>query len=154
MAILTLVYEGDELLRKKSRTVKEINERVLKLLDDMKDTLENAKGAGLAAVQVGVLRRVVVINAGDGPVEMINPELISVSGSREVVEGCLSCPKKWALKTRPAKVTARAQDRSGKWITYHAQGLFAQAICHEIDHLNGILFVDDIIRYISEEELE
>lgn len=154
MATLKIVYEGDELLRKRSRPVGEVNRRILTLLDDMKETLKQAGGAGLAAVQVGVLRRVVVIDVGDGPVEMINPEILSVQGSREIVEGCLSCPNKWAMKNRPVKVRARAMDRNGKWVEYAAEELFAQAICHEVDHLNGILFIDDIVRYVSEDELK
>lgn len=155
MALLTILKEGEEVLRKKSRPVDNINDRITRLLDDMKDTLAESGGVGLAAVQVGVLRRVVIIDLGEGPViELINPEIVSTEGEREVVEGCLSCPGKWALKKRPEKVVARAQNRNGELVTYEADGLFAQALCHETEHLEGKLFVDDIIRFVDENELE
>jgi peptide deformylase len=153
MAFLKIVLEGDELLRKKSRPVEEITPRILQLLDDMKATLKKAEGAGLAAVQVGVLRRMVVIDAGDGPVELINPEIVSVEGTREVREGCLSCPGKWVVKNRPQKVVARALDRKGRLMEYKAEGLFAQALCHETEHLDGILLTDKMIRYLTDEEM-
>lgn len=155
MAILNIVKTGDDILKKKSRPVEKIDERVLRLLDDMKDTLEKAQGAGLAAVQVGILKRIVIIDTGDGPIEMINPEIISVSGNREVYEGCLSFPNVWVVKNRPVKVTGKALDRNGNEVIYKdMEGLMAQAFCHETDHLNGTVMTDDIVRYVEEGELE
>lgn len=155
MAILNIVKTGDDILKKKSRPVEKIDERVLTLLDDMKDTLAKAQGAGLAAVQVGILKRVVIIDAGDGPIELINPEIISTKGNREVYEGCLSFPDVWVVKNRPLKVTGKALDRNGNEIIFEdMEGLMAQAFCHETDHLNGTVMTDDIIRYVEEGELE
>lgn len=155
MAILNIVKTGDDILGKKSRPVEKIDERVLTLLDDMKDTLKKAEGAGLAAVQVGILKRVVIIDDGSGPVELINPEIIKTEGTREVYEGCLSFPNVWVVKKRPLKVWGKALDREGREITFDGvEGLFAQAFCHETDHLDGKLLVDDIVRYVEEGELE
>ena len=155
MAILNIVKTGDDILKKKSRPVEKIDERVLTLLDDMKDTLAKAQGAGLAAVQVGILKRVVIIDVGDGPIELINPEIISTKGNREVYEGCLSFPDVWVVKNRPLKVTGKALDRNGNEIIFEdMEGLMAQAFCHETDHLNGTVMTDDIIRYVEEGELE
>ncbi len=155
MAILNIVKTGDDILGKRSRPVEKIDERVLTLLDDMKDTLKKAEGAGLAAVQVGILKRVVIIDDGSGPVELINPEIIKTEGTREVYEGCLSFPNVWVVKKRPLKVWGRALSREGKEITFDGvEGLFAQAFCHETDHLDGKLLVDDIVRYVEEGELE
>lgn len=155
MAILNIVKTGDDILGKKSRPVEKIDERVLTLLDDMKDTLKKAEGAGLAAVQVGILKRVVIIDDGSGPVELINPEIIKTEGTREVYEGCLSFPNVWVVKKRPLKVWGKALDREGREITFEGvEGLFAQAFCHETDHLDGKLLVDDIVRYVEEGELE
>lgn len=155
MAILNIVKTGDDILKKKSRPVEKIDERVLRLLDDMKDTLAKAQGAGLAAVQVGILKRIVIIDTGDGPIEMINPEIISTKGNREVYEGCLSFPNVWVVKNRPVKVTGKALDRYGNEVIYEdMEGLMAQAFCHETDHLNGTVMTDDIVRYVEEGELE
>ena len=155
MAILNIVKTGDDILKKKSRPVEKIDERVLTLLDDMKDTLAKAQGAGLAAVQVGILKRVVIIDVGDGPIELINPEIISTKGNREVYEGCLSFPDVWVVKNRPLKVTGKALDRNGNEIIFEdMEGLMAQAFCHETDHLNGTVMTDDIVRYVEEGELE
>ena len=155
MAILNIVKTGDDILKKKSRPVEKIDERVLRLLDDMKDTLAKAQGAGLAAVQVGILKRIVIIDTGDGPIEMINPEIISTKGNREVSEGCLSFPNVWVVKNRPVKVTGKALDRNGNEVIYEdMEGLMAQAFCHETDHLNGTVMTDDIVRYVEEGELE
>ncbi len=155
MAILNIVKTGDDILKKKSRPVENIDERVIRLLDDMKDTLEKAQGAGLAAVQVGILKRVVIIDVGDGPIELINPEIISTEGTRQVYEGCLSFPDVWVVKNRPVKVTGKALDRNGNEIVFKdMEGLMAQAFCHETDHLNGTVMLDDIVRYVEEGELE
>lgn len=143
MAYLKIVLEGDPVLRKISRPVTEITPRILQLLDDMTDTMRRANGCGLAAPQVGVLRRVVVIEVEPGEVlELINPRIVSRTGTQCEVEGCLSLPKKWAKTHRPRKVVVRALDRSGQEVEYRGEDLLARAFCHEIDHLDGKLFID------------
>ena len=148
MAIRIIRQEGDEILKKKSKPVETIDEKLQELIDDMLDTMHKQDGVGLAAVQVGILKRVIVIDTyEDGePVHVfINPEILEATGEREVEEGCLSFPNKFAKVIRPEKVKIKALDRTGKEITLTAEGLLAQAICHEIDHLNGIVFVDKMI---------
>lgn len=154
MAIRNILTVGDETLRKKSRPVTVFDEKLAQLLDDLAETLHKAQGAGLAAPQVGVLRRVVVVDVGEGVIELVNPEIIKKRGTQEVVEGCLSIPGQWGIHRRPAFVTVRAQDRTGKTFTVSGERLLAQALCHEIDHLEGILFTDDVVRMVSPEELE
>lgn len=155
MAILKILKDGDEILRKKSREVTEITPRVLTLLDDMKDTLHKANGAGLAAPQVGVLRRIVLIEVEDGKLyEMINPEIIERSEElQHELEGCLSIPGRWGYTERPKTVTVRAMDRNGKYYTVTGTGLLARAICHETDHLDGILYSDHA-RMLSQKEAD
>lgn len=153
MAYLNIVKEGDPILRKTSRPVDEITPRILTLLDDMKDTMHAANGCGLAAVQVGVLRRVVIIEVEEGKIyEMINPKIVFRAGRQEEQEGCLSVPDKWGITERPASVTARYTDRDGKECELRGEGLLARAICHELDHLDGKLFTDVTIRYVTEED--
>ncbi len=142
MALRRIVTGDDEILRKKCRVVTEFDERLWLLLDDMKDTLYKADGVGLAAPQVGILKRVVVIDVGDGLIELINPEIVSEKGRQEGTEGCLSFPGEWGIVVRPNKVTVKAQDRNGKEFTMQGRELLARAFCHEIDHLNGIVFKD------------
>jgi len=142
MAIRNIIQLGDQTLRKKSFTVDEITPRIIQLLDDMKDTLRKAKGAGLAAVQVGVLRRVFIVDVEEGYFEFINPEIISQKGEQYGVEGCLSVKGKWGDVRRPNEVIVQATDRSGKQFRLKAKGFFARAICHEYDHLDGIVYVD------------
>ncbi len=156
MAILKILKEDDELLRKKSREVTEITPRILTLLDDMKATLHKANGAGLAAPQVGVLRRIVLVEVEDGKLyEMINPEIIERSDeTQEELEGCLSVPGKWGITCRPKTVTVKAMDRNGKYYTVTGSGLLARAICHETDHLDGILYIDHALRMLTKKELE
>ncbi len=155
MAKLNIVKDPDEILRKKSRPVEKIDGKILTLLDDMKETLAEAQGAGLAGVQVGILRRIAIVDDGSGPIELINPEIISRSGSEEVYEGCLSYPHVWVVKKRPRKITAKALDRNGQEVIYKdITGLLAQAFCHEIDHMDAVVLEDDIVRYASEEELQ
>ena len=156
MAILKIVTKEDELLRKKSRPVEEITPRIIRLLDDMKDTLHKANGAGLAAVQVGVLRRIVLVETEPGELlELINPEIVSVSEERQQeLEGCLSIPDEWGITDRPMKVTVRAMNRLGEIFTVSGEGLKARAFCHEIDHLDGILFKDNAIHMLTREEIE
>ena len=154
MAILKIVKVGDDLLRKKSRPVDEITPRILQLLDDMKDTMRAADGVGLAAVQVGVLRRIVLVETERGQLyEMINPEIIATEGEQQNIEGCLSVPEKCGITTRPMKVTVRAMNRYGEIYEVTGEDLKARAFCHEIDHLDGILYSDHA-RMLTAEELE
>lgn len=147
MAIRNLRLEGDEILKKKSREVEEIDEKIQILIDDMIETMHKYNGVGLAAVQVGVLKRVVTIDIydGKGPIVMINPIIIKTKGEQEVDEGCLSFPNQFARVIRPAEVTAEYTDRNGKRMRVKAKELLAQAICHELDHLEGEVFIDKII---------
>lgn len=150
MALRNIVKDGDPILRKKCREVTEFNERLNVLLDDMKETLDLANGAGLAAPQVGVLKRVAIVSVDDSFYELINPEIIETEGEEISPEGCLSLPGVCGTVNRPYKVTVRAQDRFGKTFTAKGEGLLARAFCHEIDHLDGILFEDKIIDYYEE----
>lgn len=156
MAILKIIKDGDPMLRRVSREVDEITPRIITLLDDMKDTLHKANGAGLAAVQVGVLRRVVIIETESGKLyEMINPVITERSKElQHEVEGCLSIPNRWGITERPKKVTVKAMDRNGNYYTLTGTDILARAICHETDHLDGILYSDNAIRMLSPEEIE
>ena len=151
MALRNIVQEPNETLRKKCRKVEQITDRILQLLDDMKETLAKADGVGLAAPQVGVLRRVVVINIGEGPMELINPEILETSGEQTGEEGCLSVAGRWGVVTRPNYVKVKAMDRQGKECIYEGEGLLARAFCHEIDHLDGRLFIDIMKEEIMED---
>lgn len=146
MAIRNIRTEEDQILRKKSRPVEKFDDRLFLLLDDMAETMYAADGVGLAAVQVGVLRRVVVIDIGEGLMELINPEIVEFDGIQCDVEGCLSLPGKQAYTMRPMTVKVKAQNRDGNWCVYKGSGLKAKAFCHEIDHLDGILYVDKIAK--------
>ncbi|MBQ6816771.1 MAG: peptide deformylase [Clostridia bacterium] len=141
MAIRNIVKQGDPVLEKTARTVLNFDERLAMLLDDMKETMYDADGVGLAAPQVGVLRRCCVIDIGEGPVELVNPVIIEKSGVQNESEGCLSLPGLYKTTVRPMKVTVRANDRHGNVFTVTGEGLMARALCHEIDHLDGILFI-------------
>ncbi len=142
MAIRNIITKENPLLRKTSRKVEAFDERLATLLDDMIDTMYKAEGAGLAAVQVGVLRRVVVVDCGDGLLELVNPEIIETEGEQREVEGCLSLPGESGTTIRPMKVKVKAQNRHGKWFFYSGEGLKARAFCHELDHLDGIIYTD------------
>lgn len=155
MAIRKIVTIEDSVLRKKSRPVVKFDEKLWMLLDDMKDTLKKADGVGLAAVQVGILRRAVIVDVGDGkPVELINPEIVEESGEQEGQEGCLSLPGEWGIVKRPEFVKVRAQNRKGQWCMHKGEGLKARCFCHEIDHLDGIVFKDKAKHMLTEEELK
>lgn len=147
MAIRNLRLEGDEILKKKSREVEVIDEKIQILIDDMIETMHKYNGVGLAAVQVGVLKRVIVIDLYDdkGPIVMINPIIVKTKGKHEVDEGCLSFPNQFAKVMRPEEVVAEYIDRNGKRMKVKAKELFAQTISHEVDHLNGEVFLDKII---------
>ena len=161
MALRNIYTKEQPLLYKKCRPVKEFNGRLHQLLDDMAETLLQANGVGIAAPQVGVLRRAVLVietNVPEGEdeyvIELINPEIIESSGEQEGPEGCLSLPNIWGQVTRPEKVKVHAFDRYGEPFELEAEGLLARACCHEIDHLNGILFDSIAERFLSEEEIE
>ena len=150
MAIRNIVILGDDLLRKKSRPIEKIDERVLVLLKDMADTLHNSEnGAAIAAPQVGVLRRAVVIDMGHGTIYLVNPEIVEAEGSQEVIEGCLSIPGKWGKLIRPSKVKVKALNEHGEEFTITGEGDMAKCLCHEIDHLEGILFIDKVTEFIE-----
>jgi len=151
MALRNIVTEGDPVLRKTCREVTEFNDRLHTLLDDMKETLIQANGAGLAAPQVGVLRRVAIVSVDEDYFELINPEIIKTEGEETSPEGCLSIPGVCGTVSRPYKVTVKAQDRYGKEYTARGEGLLARAFCHEIDHLDGILYTDKVIDYCEAE---
>jgi len=145
MAIREIRKHGDEILRKKCRPVEEINDRILILLKDMQETMYEADGVGLAAPQVGILKRIAVIDVGDGPINLINPEIIAVEGSYIDEEGCLSLPGEAGNVERPYKVTVRALNEKGEEFILTGEELLARALCHEIDHLDGVLFIDKVI---------
>ena len=153
MALRKIVTLEDPILRKTSRKVEKFDKRLWDLLDDMKDTLYNANGAGLAAVQVGILRRVVVIDVGDGFIELINPEITERSEEKQnEVEGCLSIPGRYGVTERPEWVKVKAQNREGKWVVYKGEGLKARCFCHELDHLDGVLYIDNALEMYDEED--
>ena len=151
MAFRNIRFEGDAVLRKISKPVPEVTKSIRTLLDDMADTMYRAKGVGLAAPQVGILKRVVVIDVGDGLIELINPEIIEERGSEITEEGCLSLPGEFAYVERPEYVKVKAKNRQFEDVIYEGEGLLARAFCHEIDHLDGILYID---KKIDESELE
>lgn len=152
MALRNIVKDGDSVLRKKCREVTVFDDRLHMLLDDMKETLEYANGAGLAAPQVGVLKRVALVSVDEDFFELINPEIISAEGEQTDPEGCLSIPGVCGTVSRPYKVTVKALDRYGKEFTATGEALLARAFCHELDHLDGILFKDKVIDYYEIEE--
>ena len=157
MALRNIVKIGDPLKKKKCREQKKFDDKLATLLDDMKETMYNADGAGLAAPQVAVLRRICVVDPRDEIneyVELINPVIIEREGSQEGVEGCLSVPKRMGLVERPMRITVKAQNRYGEEFTLKAEGFFARAICHEMDHLDGVLYTDIMEREVYPEEIE
>jgi len=149
MALRNVRTDGDEILRKQCKSVSEINGNILTLLDDMYETMKKNEGVGLAAPQIGILKRIIVIDIGQGPVYLINPEIINQEGEQIGVEGCLSIPNVWGEVNRPNKVRAEGLNRYGEKVTIEAEELFARVLCHEIDHLNGILFKDKVIEFIE-----
>ncbi len=145
MAIRNIILEGDELLSKKCRKVEKFDDRLHQLIDDMIETMYKAKGVGLAAPQVGILKRVVVIDVGDGILELVNPEIVESSGEQREQEGCLSCPGDYGITLRPMIVKVRAKDRNGNDIEVFGRALKARALCHELDHLDGVLFKSRLV---------
>lgn len=154
MAIREIRKAPDEILYKKSREVTEFDQRLHCLLDDMKETLDKANGVGLAAVQVGILKRVCIIDDGNGLIELINPVILETGGSQTDVEGCLSFPGKWGEVTRPDYVKVCAYDRNGNKFEKEGTGLLARAFCHEIEHLDGHTFTEKVDKFIKEDEID
>ncbi len=154
MALLNIRKEGDGILRKKCRPVDQITPRIIALLDDMRETLKNANGAGLAAPQVGVLKRIAIVDCEGEVLELINPIITEFEGEQTDVEACLSCPGKYGEVTRPQKVTVSALDRNGNIFTRTAEGFTARAFCHELDHLDGILYIDKANKMLDPEDFE
>ena len=154
MALRNILVEGEERLRKKSRPIENIDDRILTLLDDMAQTMDENNGVGLAAPQVGVLRQAVIVDIGEGLIELINPQIVETEGTQSGEEGCLSIPGVVAIVERPQKVVVKALDRSGKEVTYTAEGFLARAFCHEIDHLSGTLYIDYPHQIVSTQEDE
>lgn len=154
MATRKMVLEGDETLRKKSRPVEKFDQRLATLLDDMAETLDEQSGVGLAGVQVGMLRRLFILDMEDGVTDYINPEILERRGEQDGPEGCLSCPGEWGMVTRPMFVRVRAQDRQGNWFEKEGEELFARAVCHEYDHLDGKIYKDIAERMMTQQEVE
>lgn len=149
MALRNIVKLGDPVLNKKSRKIEIFDDKLSSLIDDMIETMYHYNGVGLAAVQVGMLKRVVVIDVGDGIMELVNPQITMQQGQQKESEGCLSLPGKYGVTIRPMKVQVKAQDRYGNWHVYTGEGLKARAFCHELDHLEGILFTDRLERKLD-----
>lgn len=152
MALRNIVKLGDPILNKTSRKVEKFDDKLAALIDDMLETMYSANGVGLAAVQVGILKRVVVIDIGEGPMELVNPVITMKEGEQQESEGCLSLPGKYGVTSRPQKVQVKAQDRNGKWQVFTGEDLKARAFCHEIDHLDGILFTSHLVTGKLEEQ--
>lgn len=153
MGIRKIMTVKEPCLHKVCRPVEKFDGKLHKLLDDMKETLLDANGVGLAAPQVGILRRVVVVDTGEEMLELVNPELLETSGEQEGAEGCLSVPGKYGLVKRPMVAKIRAQDRDGNWFEVEGEELIARCFCHEIDHLDGIVYTEVMERFLTEEEL-
>ncbi|WP_191434759.1 peptide deformylase [Flavonifractor sp. An112] len=155
MALRTILTDGDPALHKVCRPVTQFDEKLHDLLDDLKETLAKANGAGLAAPQVGILRRaVIVVDANDEMLELVNPEIIAREGEQEGFEGCLSVPGRWGVVKRPMKAKVRAQDRNGNFFEVEGEEIVARCFCHELDHLDGHLFTELAGRLYTNEELE
>lgn len=152
MATRNIVTVGDPMLKKHSRVVEKFDDRLAQLIDDMKETMYAADGCGLAAVQVGVLKRVVVVDVGDGFMELVNPEITYSDGEQRDSEGCLSVPGESGVTVRPAVVKVKAQDRNGRWQVFKGEGLKARCFCHELDHLDGILFTQRLVNPLANKE--
>lgn len=154
MALRKIVNKSEDILRKKCKPVVNFDEKLGILLDDMAETMYKANGVGLAAPQVGILRRAVVVDVGEGLLELVNPEIIKSKGSQRGVEGCLSCPDDWGYVIRPNEIIVKAQDRTGKDIQLKLKEFFARAVCHELDHLEGQLFIDIADEMVDPDEIE
>ena len=153
MGLRKILTDKDPALHKVCRPVEKFDQRLHKLLDDMRDTLLDSGGVGLAAPQIGILRRVVVVDVGDEIVELVNPTMLETDGEQVGPEGCLSVPGKYGLVKRPYYAKVRAQDRDGNWFEAEGEELIARCFCHELDHLDGIIYTEVMERYLTEEEL-
>lgn len=153
MGLRKILTDKEPALHKVCRPVEKFDWRLHKLLDDMADTLADANGVGLAAPQVGILRRVVVVDTGEEVLELVNPTLVETSGEQTGAEGCLSVPGKYGLVKRPYYAKVRAQDRNGEWFEAEGEGLIGRCFCHELDHLDGIMYTEIMERFLTEEEL-
>ena len=154
MGLRNILTDKDPSLHKVCRPVERFDGRLHKLLDDMVETMQNAHGVGLAAPQIGILRRVVVVDTGEGVLELVNPTMLETGGEQIGAEGCLSVPGKYGLVKRPYYAKVRAQDRNGEWFEAEAEELIARCFCHELDHLDGIVYTEKMERFLTEEELE
>lgn len=154
MGLRKILTDKDPALHKVCKPVEKFDSKLHKLLDDMRDTVLDASGVGLAAPQVGILRRVVVVDTGEEILELVNPELIETDGEQEGPEGCLSVPGRYGLVKRPYYAKVRAQDRDGNWFEAEGEELIGRCFCHELDHLDGILYTQVMERFLTEEELE
>ena len=154
MGLRKIFTDKDPALHKVCRPVTKFDRRLHSLLDDMKETLADAAGVGLAAPQVGILRRVVVVDTGEEILELVNPVILETSGEQEGQEGCLSVPGKYGIVKRPMNVKVRAQDRNGNWFEAKGEELIARCFCHELDHLDGIIYTEKMERFLTDEELE
>ena len=154
MALRNILTDGNPTLKKVCRPVTAFDERLATLIDDMKETVVQANGVGLAAPQVGVLRRVVVVDLGDEIVELVNPRILEQEGEQDGLEGCLSVPERYGMVKRPQKVKIEAQDRHGDWYEYEGEDLIARCFCHELEHLDGHLYTEKAYRMLTEEEYE
>ena len=153
MGLRKILTDKDPVLHKVCKPLVNFDDRLFRLLQDMRDTLIDSGGVGLAAPQVGILRRVVLVDTGDEILELVNPSLLETSGEQEGAEGCLSVPGKYGLVKRPYYAKVRAQDREGNWYEAEGEELIARCFCHELDHLDGILYTEIMERYLTEEEL-
>lgn len=153
MALRNIVTEGDPILSKVCKKVEKFDKKLGILLDDMYETMNKANGVGLAAPQIGLMRRICIIDVGEGVIELINPEIIETAGVQDGAEGCLSFPGEYGMVERPNYVKVRAQNRNGEWYEAEGEELLARAFCHEIDHLNGVVFKSKVSRMLDPEEL-
>lgn len=151
--VLTVDTENES-LRKKSREVEKIDKKILTIIEDMKETLYEKKGVGLAAPQIGILKRIIVIDIGEGPIVLINPVIVYQKGEVTEIEGCLSVPGVWGTVTRPEKVIVRGQNPVGETVEIEGSGLLARAFCHEVDHLDGTIYTDKVIEYIDPSQMQ
>ena len=154
MGLRKILTDKDPSLHKVCRPVEKFDGRLHKLLDDMVETMQDAHGVGLAAPQIGILRRVVVVDTGDGVLELVNPTLLETSGEEMGPEGCLSVPGKYGLVKRPYYAKVRAQDRNGDWYEAEGEEIIARCFCHELDHLDGIIYTEVMERFLLDEELD
>ncbi len=151
--VITVEKENED-LRKKSRAVEKIDDKILTIIEDMKETLYEKNGVGLAAPQIGILKRIIIIDIGDGPIILLNPVIVYQKGEQIDVEGCLSVPGVWGTVKRPKKVIVRGMNPEGETVEYEGEDLLARAFCHEIDHLDGVIYTDKVIEYINPDQIQ